>query len=118
STMSGIGTRAIENTPCVVSTTKPAARPTARSHNCAPIHHVASATPSAARSEGHTAVACVTAPVGHAASAISQASTGGLLRYGTKGRQVRRIGAGRRRQPGDHGAHEQRYDASRDAHDA
>ena len=80
--MSGIGTRAIENTPCVVRTTKPAASPTARSHSRAPIHHVVSATPSAARSEGQTTVTCVTAPVGHAASAISQASTGGLLRYG------------------------------------
>src|SRR5437660_382183 len=38
--------------------------------------------PSAAAREGHMAVLCVTPPAGHETSAMSHATSGGLLRYG------------------------------------
>ena len=78
--MSGIGARAIVKTPCVVTTMNPAAKPAARPHSRHPIHEVASDTPRAAMRDGHSALDFETSPPGPAATAMSHANRGGLLR--------------------------------------
>src|SRR5712691_575823 len=80
--MSGTGERANEKTPAVVTAINPAVNPTSTSNTRRPIQYVPATRVSPARSEGRTAVRCVTAPVGHAARAINQAWSGGLLSMG------------------------------------
>src|SRR2546422_3710263 len=89
SIMSGIGARASVKMPCVVNTMNPAASPISLLQSRQPIHEVAIRTPTAATRDGQSALDCVTAPPGHAASATSQAKSGGLLRCGSPPRRGR-----------------------------
>src|SRR6266851_7070199 len=80
--MSGTGERASEKTPAVVTAMSPAVNPTWASNARRPTQYVPATRASPARSEGRAAVRWVTAPVGHAARAISHAWSGGLLSIG------------------------------------
>src|ERR1700730_9833125 len=81
--ISGTGERASEKTPAVVTAMSPAMSPTWASNVRRPTQQVPATRARAARRDGRAAVRCVTAPVGHAARAISHAWSGGLLSMGT-----------------------------------
>src|SRR3989441_1016711 len=87
SIMSGIGARASVKMPCVVNTMNPAASPISLLQSRQPIHEVAIRTPTAATRDGQSALDCVTAPPGHAASAVAR-------RHREPGLIVRRQDAG------------------------
>src|SRR5260370_3066559 len=78
----GRGEGASEKTPAVVTAMSPAVNPTWASNARRPTQYVPATRASPARSEGSAAVRWVTAPVGHAARAISHAWSGGLLSIG------------------------------------
>src|SRR5260370_42452033 len=80
--MSGTGERASEKTPAVVTAISPAVNPTRAANARRPTQYVPATRARPARREGNAAVRCGTAPVGHAARAISHAWSGGLLSMG------------------------------------
>ena len=77
--MSGMGIRPCRKAPCVVTAISAAYLPACTPNISRPRPKIRSAIANAASADGITAVNCVTCPIGHDTSVISQASKIGLL---------------------------------------
>ena len=77
--MSGSGRRAWRKKPCVATATSAAYHPASAPNMSRPSAHTTNARATAAAADGSAAVSWLTEPAGHDTSAISQASSAGLL---------------------------------------
>ncbi len=77
--MSGSGRRAWRKNPCVATVTSAAYLPASRPNMSRPSAHTANAVATPAAADGSAAVSWVTSPPGQDTSAMSQASSAGLL---------------------------------------